>query len=125
MDKKIAGLLGAVAGLATMSAAQAATEPASNPSEALQASSYADLLAPIPNAVEALKADNTARAQKIELAQYYNPYYSGYYRYPYYHHHHHHHHHNNYYSRRHHHHHHHNSAFIGIPGVGGVVVNSR
>ena len=36
MDKKIAGLLGAVAGLATMSAAQAATQPAPNRSEALQ-----------------------------------------------------------------------------------------
>jgi hypothetical protein len=145
MDKNIAGLLGAVAGLATIGAAQAATEPGANPSETLQPSSYADLLAPIPNAVEVLKADNAARAQNIKLAQYYNPYsgysyppsgyysypyhygYSyppnGYYSYPYYHHHHHHHHHNNYYG--HHHHHHHNSAFIGIPGVGGVIVNGR
>ena len=123
MDKKIAGLLGAVAGLATISSAQAAPEPGPTPSEALQASSYADLLAPIPNPVAALEADNAARAQNLELAQYYNYYpYSNYYSYPppYYHHHHHH-HHNNYYSR-HDHHHHHNSAFIGIPGVGGVVV---
>jgi membrane-bound lytic murein transglycosylase len=130
MDKKIAGLLGAAAGLATVNAAQAATEPGANPSETLQASSYAELLAPIPNAVEVLKADNAARAQNIKLAQYYNPYYgysyppSGYYAYPYYRPHHHHHHHNNYYSR-HDHHHHHNSAYIGIPGVGGVVVNGR
>jgi hypothetical protein len=129
MDKKIAGLLGAVAGLATISAAQAAPEPGPTPSEALQASSYADLLAPIPNAVAALKADNTVRAQNLELAQYYNYPYSNY-SYPYYsypppyYHHHHHHHHNNYYSR-HDHHHHHNSAFIGIPGVGGVVVPTR
>ncbi len=127
MDKKIAGLLGAVAGLATIGAAQAAVEPAPGPSEA--ASSYADLLAPVPNAVAALKADNQARSQNIELAQYYyNPYYGysypyyGYYGgYPYYHHHHHHHH--TYYNN--HHHHHHNSAYIGIPGVGGVVVNGR
>ncbi len=41
MDKKIAGLLGAVAGLATMSAVQAATTPAPDPAEALAASSYA------------------------------------------------------------------------------------
>jgi hypothetical protein len=102
----------------------------------LQTSSYADLLAPIANPVEALQADNAARARNIELAQYYyNGYYSGPgYGYPYngpaygynnnpYYHHHHHHHHNNYYSR--HHHHHHNSAFIGIPGVGGIVVPER
>jgi hypothetical protein len=127
MDKKIAGLLGAVAGLATISSAQAAPEPGPTPSEALQASSYADLLAPIPDAVAALEADNAARAQNLELAQYYGYYpYSNYYAYPpyppppYYRHHHHHHH--NHYTRHHHHHHHHNSAFIGIPGVGGVVV---
>src|ERR1700752_458972 len=104
MDKKIAGLLGAVAGLATISSAQAAPEPGPAPSEALQASSYADLLAPIPNPVAALEADNAARAQNLELAQYYNYPYSNY-SYPYYsypppyYHHHHHHHHNNYYSR--------------------------
>jgi hypothetical protein len=126
MDKKIAGLLGAVAGLATISSAQAAPESGPTASEGLQASSYVDLLAPIPNAVAALEADNAARAQNLELAQYYGYYpNSNYYPYPpppYYHHHHHHHH--NYYSR-HDHHHHHNSAFIGIPGVGGVVVPTR
>ena len=133
MDPKIAGLLGAVAGLATMNTAQAATSPAPNPAEALQASSYADLLAPISDAAAVLEADNAARAtaaerlNEVELAQgYYYPYYSPpppVYRYDYpaynYHHHHHHHHHHAY---AHHHHHHHNNAFIGIPGVGGVVV---
>lgn len=133
MDPKIAGLLGAVAGLATMSTGQAATSPAPDPAEALQASSYADLLAPVSNAAAVLEADNAARAQaaerpnEFELAQgYYYPYYSPpppVYRYGYpaynYHHHHHHHHHNAY---AHHHHHHHNNAFIGIPGVGGVVI---
>ena len=132
MDKTIAGLIGAVAGLATASGAQAEVNPPA-PSEFLQAPSYADLLAPIANPVEMLKADNAARAQEIpqpaadfQVAQGYYPYY-GYcpynYSYPYYHHHHH--HHNSYYrpySYHHHHHHHHNSAFIGIPGVGGVVV---
>ena len=122
MDKKIAGLLGAVAGLATVGGAQAAVNPAPapDPAEAMQASTYADLLAPIPNAEALLEADNAARAQRnIEMAQYY-------YNYPpppyYYHHHHHHHHHNPYGYNNHDHHHHHNSAFIGIPGVGGVVV---
>jgi hypothetical protein len=136
MDPKIAGLLGAVAGLATMSTAQAATSSAPNPAEALQASSYADLLAPIANAAAVLEADNVSRAlaaerlNEVELAQaYYYPYYSPpppAYRYDYpaynYHHHHHHHHHHAY---AHHHHHHHNNAFIGIPGVGGVVVGGE
>lgn len=131
MEKKIAGLLGAVAGLATMSGAQAAIPAAPEPADALQASSYADLLAPIANPVELLEADNAARAQQparksldeVQVAQayYYPPYSYPYYNY------HHHHHHNNYYRRysyhhHHHHHHHHNSAFIGIPGIGGVVV---
>jgi hypothetical protein len=91
MDKKIAGLLGAVAGLATLGAAQAAP----NPTEALHVSSYADLLAPISNATELLKANDAAPAKNAAaeplLAQYsYPPSY--YYRH-YTHHHHHHHHH--------------------------------
>lgn len=122
MDTKIAGLLGAVAGLATMSTAQAAIAPALDPSAAPPASSYADLLAPVPNAAAALQADDAARAQQstgnMELAQYYYNYSP----YPYYYYHHHHHHHHHSYYRHHHHHHHHNSAFFGVPGVGGVVV---
>jgi hypothetical protein len=132
MDKKIAGLLGAAAGLATMSSAQAAIHPASDATEALQASSYADLLAPIPNAAALLKADDAARAEQpageradgVQVAQaYYYPPYS----YPYYNYHHHHHHHHSYYRRysHHHHHHHHNNAFFGVPGVGGVVIGGR
>lgn len=130
MDKTIAGLLGAVAGLAAAAPAHATTSPAADPSQALQASSYADLLEPIPNAVEVLKADDRARADEeaaeFQLAQgYYYPYpnyrYSypyyggGYYGRPYWHHHHHHH-------RYHHHHHHHHGAVIGIPGVGAVHI---
>jgi hypothetical protein len=127
MDRKTTGLLSAVAGLATMGAAQAATPPGSNPSEALQAASYGDLLAPIQNAVALMRADDAARMQEsrteasgnVQLAQ-------GYYYAPppyyYRHHHHHHHHHHHAYYHHHHHHHHHHSAFVGIPGVGGVVV---
>jgi hypothetical protein len=95
MDKKIAGLLGAVAAVSTMTGAQVATQPAST-SDALQASSYGDLLAPVPNAVAALNADNAARAQMppvegVKVARY------------------------------HHHHHHHSGAIIGVPSVGVVV----
>jgi hypothetical protein len=46
MDKKIAGLLGALTGLATVGFAQAAVQAAASPSDVLRASSYADLLAP-------------------------------------------------------------------------------
>ena len=60
MDKKIAGLLGAVAAVTTMTGAQAATQ---SPAATLQASSYADLLIPVPNATAALIADNEVLAQ--------------------------------------------------------------
>lgn len=122
MDKKTAGLLGAVAGLATMGVAHAATTPAPNAAEALQAQSYADLLTPVENASALLRAQDALPAQQkpageLQLVQYYGPP-------PRYHHHHHHHHHHAYY-RHHHHHHHHHSTFVGVPGVGGVVIGNR
>jgi hypothetical protein len=54
MDKKIAGLLGAVSAMASLSSAQAA-QPA-DPVGVLKVQSYADVLNPIPNAVVVLKA---------------------------------------------------------------------
>lgn len=115
MDKKTAGLLGAVAGLATMGSASAASLPHA-PSDALRASSYADLLSPIPNASAALRADDAARqrAPITKVADFYvtygyqapydyrapaYPYYAYTYNrddYP------------RYYQEHHHHHHHHN-----------------
>jgi hypothetical protein len=108
MDKKIAGLLGAVATLGAMNAAQAAPAPA--PTDVMRANSFADLLEPIPNAAKVLQAiDESAPAQpadpNIQLAQIVIG--VG--------HHHHHHHHHAYRRgprivigpRRHHHHHHH------------------
>jgi hypothetical protein len=106
MEKKIAGLLGAVATLGAFGAAQAAPiSPA--PTDVLRASSLADLLEPIPNAAAVLQAvDQSAPAASadgnIQMVQF--------------HHHHHHHHHHAYRRvvpriviapRRHHHHHHH------------------
>ena len=124
MDKTKTGLLGAVAGLATMGAAHATTAPAPNPSEFLQVSSYGELLGPVQNAAALLRADNTVRASEgvqqddtrqvpedVQQADYYT--YG-----PRYHHHHHHHHHQAY---RHDHHHHH-SSYVGVPGVGGVII---
>ena len=95
MDKKIAGLLGAVAALGTVSTTHAA--PLAPPQEVLQANSYADLLQPIPNAAAVLKVvderDGAVRDEaQLQTVQY---------------HHHHHHHHRTVVIKRHRHHHHH------------------
>ena len=120
MEKKIAGLLGAVATLGAVNASPAPMQ-APNPSDILKVNSFAELLEPIPNAAELLKIVDQSTPSpseaNVELAQYY------------YHHHHHHHHHHSFYPRygyppygygggvvvepgypryyRHHHHHHH------------------
>jgi hypothetical protein len=117
MEKKIAGLLGAMATLGAFNAAQAAPTPSPAPTDVLRANSFADLLEPIPNAVALLQAvDESAPApsadDNVQLAQYYH------------HHHHHHHHHHAFYPnyaprviivprryRHHHHHHHHHHSF--------------
>jgi hypothetical protein len=64
MDKTTAGLLGAVATLATIGVAQASTPPEPNPSEFMQAGSYADLLAPVQNATALIKADDAIQAER-------------------------------------------------------------
>ena len=87
MDKKIAGLLGAAAALSTLGAAQATAAPAVD--QMAGARSYAELLEPVPNAAEQLKADEAAQGE-VQLAQLYI--YRDRYR-----HHHHHHHHYRYY----------------------------
>ena len=81
--KKIAGLLGAAAALTTMTAAQAAV---AEPTQSAPPASYRDLLEPIPDALNVLKADDARlaaekRQANEQVAQYYH------------HHHHHHHHH--------------------------------
>jgi hypothetical protein len=109
MDKNIAGLIGAVSALAAFSPAQASTGRMLTVETAMHASSYADLLTPIPNALVLLKQLAAAQAEStsattgadgpagVEDVQFII-------RVPHHHHHHHHHHH---YRRRHHHHHHH------------------
>ena len=107
MDKKIAGLLGAAAALTTVSGTQAVAARISEPAPV---ASYRDLLEPVPDAVAALIADETARAQRgpadMRVAQYHHHHHHhhhGYFRYgpvvvvPRYRHHHHHHHHHGYY----------------------------
>jgi hypothetical protein len=105
MDKTIARLLGAAAALTTMTGANATSVAATAPTDALPASSYADLLAPVPNALAQLIADDTARAGKpsgMEMAQIQVEIGGR------------HHHHHRYRRHRHHHHHHHH-GFMAIP----------
>lgn len=135
MERKTAGLLGALAGVAALGAgsAQAASHAAVMPPAPLAVTSYSDLLRPVPNAVEALKAHNAELAEQaskepVEQVQWY-PEGDGYDH----HHHHHHHHHHDYYAppppppywyhhHHHHHHHHHSGAVILLPGI-GVEIN--
>ena len=91
MEKKIAGLLGAMASIGAFNAAQAAPTVTPDPTAILRASSFAELLEPIANASELLRAVDESRSNQpadpnIQLAQYY-------------HHHHHHHHHHSFYRR--------------------------
>ena len=126
MERKTAGLLGALAGLATMGAtgAQAASQMTPAP---LPIASYADLLRPVPNAVELLRAHDAELLEqarnapaRVQNVQYYGNDHN-----------HHHHHHHEYYAPpppppeyyHHHHHHHHNGgAVIMLPGL-GIQVN--
>lgn len=115
MDKKLAGLLGAVAGVATLGVAHATTQQVVSPLP--MAASYAELLGPTGNATELLVADDAARMQqtgsRVQLAQ------------DHHHHHHtkviikrrHHHHHRKIIIKKtHHHHHHHHSMYMtGAP----------
>ncbi len=101
MDKTIAGLIGAVGVLASADMAQAAVRAPQSVAAALQAHSYADLLAPIPNAAAlSMQLRETQEKAPIEDVQLVIL-----------HHHHHHHHHryyrHRYYRHRYHHHHHH------------------
>jgi hypothetical protein len=90
MEKKIAGLIGAVATLGALSPAHAASMASAPPMEVLRANSFADLLEPIPNAVALLRAVDEAGPTSsmdgnVQPAQFYH------------HHHHHHHHHAQFY----------------------------
>ncbi len=98
MNKRVALLLCSTAALLTFNAAGQAA-PAEPSPTVPPAQSYADLLAPIPNAVEMLRTDDAAQVARprLQLAQY-----------------HHHHHHHHY------HHHHHHSFFPGAV-IGGII----
>ena len=63
MDKKTAGLIGAVAGSRNDGSRAGRHDARRFTDQALQPSSYADLLEPIPNASALLQADNAAQAE--------------------------------------------------------------
>jgi hypothetical protein len=89
MDKKIVGLIAAVSGLGTFGVAQAST-PAADVERVMHPQSFAELLEPVPNATELLKAAGEVRAPdnaNVQVAWW------------------HHHHHHHWYWRHHHHHH--------------------
>jgi hypothetical protein len=98
MDKKIAGVIAAIGAIAPLGVAQAAA-PSSEIEQVMRASSFSELLQPIPNAAALLKSANEKTIDEAQadapvgdlVAQY----------------HHHHHHHHHWWRRRYHHHHHH------------------
>ena len=92
MDKKVAGLLGALGALAAGSPATAETLALEG---VMHAASYADLLQPIPNASAMLHASDAAMTEDPAAVVRVQD------------HHHHHHRYHRRYRRRHHHHHHH------------------
>jgi len=117
MDKKIAGVIGAITGLAALDQAAQATPAATPPQDLMNARSFADLLDPIPNAVAALRAADAAAAQErqgpavggltgeVQVAGMHHHHHHHHHRVirriirhilPHHHHHHHHHHHNHY-----------------------------
>ena len=119
------GLLGGASALAILGVQPAAAAPAPDDGSLQPARSYAELLDPIPNAANVLRAEDQRAAQEsqekpMELAQLYfevGP--PGYYHHD---HHHHHHHHRGYYGyygyphRHYHHHHHHHHHYHNYYG---------
>jgi hypothetical protein len=105
LDKTIMGLLGGVSALALLIGPQASIASPVDELDILQpASSFAELLDPIPNAEKVLRAEDERRAadaaeeNPIVVAEYYHHHHH-------YHHHYHHHHHHHYYHHHYHHHH--------------------
>ncbi len=107
MDRRIAGVIGAVSALSAALPAHAASEAPLTIESVMQVNSYADLLRPIPNAAALLTETDAATRPTVEDVQYYY-----HRRRRHYHHHDHHHHH---------HHHHHASAARIIGRVVGQI----
>jgi hypothetical protein len=68
MDKTVAGLIGAMSALVAAVPGQAAMSRPLTVEAAMEASSYADLLRPIPNALALLRAAAAAQAESGSTA---------------------------------------------------------
>ena len=109
MDKTLISLLSGASALALLGGSQASAAPAVDQVATLQpAQSFAELLDPIPNAQNVLRAEEEKDAataseyRPVVMAQYHHHhhhhhYYHHHYHHHYYHHHHHHHYHHHYY----------------------------
>jgi hypothetical protein len=103
MERTTLGLIAAVAGLSAIGAAPGEASTADVVNQAMQASSFSELLNPIPDAAAILKAadeaDANARAiPNVELAQYHHHHHVFWRRRHHHHHHYHHHHHHHHYN---------------------------
>ena len=110
MDKSVIGFVAAIGAATPFAAAQAAVVSPEDAHQALQASSVAELLRPVPNSVAILAALDSERksdaesrpAEGVQLAWHHHHHHHHHW----YHHHHHHHHHHHWHWCWHHHHHH-------------------
>ncbi len=99
MDKTVTSLIAALSAVAAAAPSHAAPVAPAAVHQALEFSSYADLLKPIPNAVAILKqaaeaeeATSSDGQATVETVQFYHHHHHRYFRRRYYHHHYHHHH---------------------------------
>jgi hypothetical protein len=114
LDKTIIGLLSGASALALLGGVQASPASPLDEANMLQpARSFAELLDPIPNAENVLRAENERAAdaaileeKPMVVAEYYHHHHHHHYHHHYYHHHHHHHYHHHHYHHHHHHHYH-------------------
>ena len=104
MDKSVMGLVAAIAAAAPFATAQAAVTP-EEAARALNVSSVAELLDPVPNSAAILaaldanrKAETETADKGVQVAQWHHHHHHHWY---------HHHHHHRYWRRHYHHHHHH------------------
>ena len=109
MDKTLISLLSGASALALLGGSQASAAPPVDEVNVLQpARSFAEMLDPIPNAENVLRAENeraaatVAEEKQMVVAEYYHHHHHHHYHHHYYHHHHHDYHHHHHYHHYHH-----------------------
>ena len=117
MDKTLISLLGGASALALLNGSPASAGSPPDKTNMLQpARSFAELLDPIPNAENVLRAENergaaVAGETPLVVAQYYHHHHHHHYYHHHHHHHYYHHHHHHYYYHHHYYHHHHHHDY--------------